>query len=151
MRNWSAVHTASQGKPLPQTFGTFMFSDMDRGKEFYETANVESDLIYSYLPVPINGLFSSGQIGQPGRRGAASNGNGTAADSDSAAAAATAAAAEPDASAANGGKQLGQPPRKTLLSESSTVIGVLRSIHAQPQQLTAAKDDGAAEPSASQE
>lgn len=131
--------------PLPQTFGAFMFSDIDRGRDFYDSDNFESQLIHSYLPVPITGLFGSGQIGQAGRRallqaGKDENGDASASGSGSG------VGSKPEPGLiVSAGKRLGQAGRKTLLNESSTVIGVLRATQPRPPSPEAPPADAPAE------
>ena len=50
------------GRPSAPTFGTLLFSDVERGVYLYEEPNYESRLLSTYLPSPLGGLFAGGQV-----------------------------------------------------------------------------------------
>lgn len=52
--------TQMSGSELPPTFGTLLFTDVDRGRECYGEDNYESDFVRSFVPAPLSGAFGGG-------------------------------------------------------------------------------------------
>ncbi len=57
------------GMPQRPAFGALLFADIERGEELYGTSGTESGLVGQYLPVPVSGMFASGEQDWANREG----------------------------------------------------------------------------------
>eukprot|EP00775_Hariotina_reticulata_P001178 gene1178-1515_t len=57
------------GDRKPPPLGALLFSDIGRGSSLYEAPSYESSMLFSYLPVPLSGMFGAAQISTANGKG----------------------------------------------------------------------------------